>query len=186
MTTNLTYKVVLDQNSVMVGSFVYSSFDENKIDLNRSLIDFENELKSDEMKDFIVLNRIPMILQAKEKNENLSLEEIVADMNTRNDIFSLAINDDPNLNGTYYKVVWNTEKYKILNWSPGSTRNDPAYGYTYDEEKNAFIPPCLNEGYILNENTFEWEPDLEKTYDLHGDGKHYAYNPEDKSWSPTW
>jgi hypothetical protein len=59
-------------------------------------------------------------------------------------------------------------------------------GYVYHEEYNAFIPPCPMEGYLLDESTFTWGPDPEKTYDLHGDGKHYRYDSENNCWWPTW
>lgn len=64
--------------------------------------------------------------------------------------------------------------------------NSPVLEYTYDAELNAFISPKQEETYILNKTTYEWEPDPNLTYDLHGDGKLYQYQPEEKSWLPTW
>jgi len=51
---------------------------------------------------------------------------------------------------------------------------------TYDESLNAFIPPCDDETYILNLETFQWEPDLNIDYDLYGDGTMYRWDGE--SW----
>jgi hypothetical protein len=57
-----------------------------------------------------------------------------------------------------------------------SITNTPAsIDYTYNENLNAFIRPCLDETYILNTETFEWEPDPELEYDLHGDGMMYKW-----------
>jgi len=59
-------------------------------------------------------------------------------------------------------------------------------GHIYNEELNAFVPPCPMDGFVLNQSTFTWEPDPEKTYDLHGDGKYYRYDFENACWWPTW
>ena len=66
------------------------------------------------------------------------------------------------------------------------TNNVAAIGYTYDSNLNAFIPPQPDPTYILNTQTFEWEPDENLEYDLHSDGKLYRYNKEVKVWIPTW
>jgi hypothetical protein len=63
------------------------------------------------------------------------------------------------------------------------TNNRAEIGYTYNKELNAFIPPKPDETYILNCETFIWEPDLELSYDLHGDGVLYKYNKELKGWT---
>lgn len=66
------------------------------------------------------------------------------------------------------------------------TNNMANLGHTYDSSLNAFIPPQPDPTYILNTQTFEWEPDENLEYDLHGDGKLYRYNRELKGWTPTW
>lgn len=55
------------------------------------------------------------------------------------------------------------------------TNNGPSVGAKYDTELNAFIPPKPDPTYILNTKTFEWEPDENLTYDLHGDGIMYRW-----------
>lgn len=66
------------------------------------------------------------------------------------------------------------------------TNNQPSIGHTYDSSLNAFIPPQPDPTYILNTQTFEWEPDENLEYDLHDDGKLYRYNKELNGWTPTW
>jgi|LauGreDrversion4_2_1035121.scaffolds.fasta_scaffold127538_2 hypothetical protein len=66
------------------------------------------------------------------------------------------------------------------------TNNAATIGHTYNSSLNAFIPPQPDPTYILNTQTFEWEPDENLEYDLHGDGKLYRYNRELKGWTPTW
>ena len=75
-------------------------------------------------------------------------------------------------------------EYSVVDTS--ITNNPAAIGFTYDENLNAFIPPQPDPTYILNTQTFEWEPDENLEYDLHGDGKLYRYNKELTGWIPTW
>jgi hypothetical protein len=58
------------------------------------------------------------------------------------------------------------------------TNNRSEIGYTYDEELNAFIPPCDDPTYSLNFESYKWEPDLNVDYDLHGDGVMYRWDGE--------
>ncbi len=57
-------------------------------------------------------------------------------------------------------------------------KNHAGIGYTYDEDKDAFIPPKNYPSWTLNEDTCLWEapsayPD---------DGKRYEWNEETTSW----
>lgn len=53
------------------------------------------------------------------------------------------------------------ETHTHMEYSTGKsiTNNQPGIGYTYDQSLNAFIPPCQDDTYILNTETFQWEPD---------------------------
>ena len=57
-------------------------------------------------------------------------------------------------------------------------KNHAGIGYTYDEDKDAFIPKQPFNSWTLNEDTCQWEapsayPD---------DGKRYNWNEETTSW----
>jgi hypothetical protein len=57
-------------------------------------------------------------------------------------------------------------------------KNHAGIGYTYDEDRDAFIPPKNYPSWTLNEDTCRWEapsayPD---------DGKKYNWNEETTSW----
>ena len=57
-------------------------------------------------------------------------------------------------------------------------KNYAGIGYTYDEDRDAFIPPQPYNSWTLNEDTCQWEapsayPD---------DGKRYNWNEETTSW----
>jgi len=61
----------------------------------------------------------------------------------------------------------------------GSIRKNYAgIGYTYDETKNAFIPPQPYESWTLNNTTFQWEAPA--TYP--NDGELYNWNETSKAW----
>ena len=57
-------------------------------------------------------------------------------------------------------------------------KNHAGIGYTYDEDRNAFIPPKPYNSWTLNETTCQWEapvalPDTENRYN---------WNEETKQW----
>jgi hypothetical protein len=61
----------------------------------------------------------------------------------------------------------------------GSIRKNYAgIGYTYDPQRDAFIPPKQYESWILNEDTCLWEAPV--AYPT--DGKIYKWNEDNKSW----
>jgi len=57
-------------------------------------------------------------------------------------------------------------------------KNYAGIGFTYDEAKDAFIPPKLYPSWILNEDTCNWEAPVTRP----DDEKHYLWNEETTSW----
>ena len=57
-------------------------------------------------------------------------------------------------------------------------KNYAGPGYTYDEDRDAFIPPQPYPSWVLNEETCGWEAPSERP-----DGK-YNWNEETQSWDP--
>ena len=103
------------------------------------------------------------------------------------DEYILDENDQPVLTGNKIRTI--PENHTIVEYSKDNseiTNNRAFIGYTYDINFNAFILPRPDPTYILNTQTFEWEPDENLDYDLHGDGKLYRYNKEANGWVPTW
>jgi hypothetical protein len=64
------------------------------------------------------------------------------------------------------------------NQSKALRKNYAGIGYTYDLERDAFIPPPLFNSWILNEDTCLWEPPVPYP----DDGGMYAWNEETQSW----
>ena len=57
-------------------------------------------------------------------------------------------------------------------------KNHAGIGYTYDEDKDAFIPIKPYNSWTLNEDTCHWEAPVARP----DDGKFYTWNEEIKSW----
>ena len=57
-------------------------------------------------------------------------------------------------------------------------KNHAAIGYTYDEDRDAFIPKKPYDSWILNETTCQWEAPVVKP----DDGKIYLWNETTKQW----
>lgn len=103
------------------------------------------------------------------------------------DEYILDENNDSIPTGNKIRTI--PENHTILEYSIDNdsfTNNFASIGSTYDSDLNAFILPQPDPTYILNTQTYEWEPDENLEYDLHGDGKLYRYNKELNGWTPTW
>ena len=57
-------------------------------------------------------------------------------------------------------------------------KNYPGKGYTYDEDRDAFIEPQRYKSWILNEDTCRWDPPVAYP----NDGNFYRWNEETTSW----
>ena len=73
-----------------------------------------------------------------------------------------------NLGGTWIKTSYNANIRK----------NFAGIGYTYDEGRDAFIPPKPYNSWLLNEDTCNWEaPTAYPT-----DGKLYSWDEDSQEW----
>ena len=57
-------------------------------------------------------------------------------------------------------------------------KNYAGIGYTYDEQKDAFIPPKPYQSWLLNEETCLWNPPIPHP----NDNKHYEWDESTVSW----
>lgn len=60
-------------------------------------------------------------------------------------------------------------------------KNYAGIGYTYDEQRDAFIPPKPFESWLLNEDSCLWEPPVEYPTD----GGLYQWDETTQSWIET-
>lgn len=82
------------------------------------------------------------------------------------------------LGGTWVKTSYNTFKGEHLTGGTPLRKNYAGIGYTYDEERDAFIPPKEFPSWVLNEFSCIWEaPTPYPT-----DGKTYEWDESTLSW----
>ena len=60
-------------------------------------------------------------------------------------------------------------------------KNYAGLGYTYDEARDAFIPPCPYPSWVLDEETCLWSPPLPYPTD----GGTYGWDEDAGAWTPA-
>jgi hypothetical protein len=58
-------------------------------------------------------------------------------------------------------------------------KNFAGVGYTYDQTRDAFIPPKPFASWLLNEDTCTWESPVA----MPNDGKRYSWDEEQQNWT---
>ena len=81
-------------------------------------------------------------------------------------------------NETWKQTSYNTKGGIHLDGGTPFRKNYAGIGYKYDEDKDAFIPPCKYASWILNSETCLWEAPVAKP----DDGNKYEWNEETTSW----
>jgi hypothetical protein len=81
-------------------------------------------------------------------------------------------------------AIWKQTSYNTNNGvhSNGGVpfrKNHAGKGYTYDEDRDAFIPPKPFNSWILNENTCQWEAPIPKP----NDKSEYLWNENQQDWN---
>jgi hypothetical protein len=73
-------------------------------------------------------------------------------------------NNDPNGDEGYQWLINNLGgRWVKTSYNENIRKNYAGIGYTYDETRDAFIPPKPKEGnWILNEDTCKWEQAIEE------------------------
>ncbi len=57
-------------------------------------------------------------------------------------------------------------------------KNYAGIGYTYDSQRDAFIPPKPFDSWLLDEDSCNWEPPVS----MPSDGKLYSWDEDTTSW----
>ena len=81
-------------------------------------------------------------------------------------------------------AVWKQTSYNTIGGvhSNGGTpfrKNHAGIDYTYDSQRDAFIPPKPYNSWILNEQTCLWEAPVARP----NDGNMYKWNEETQNWT---
>jgi hypothetical protein len=84
-------------------------------------------------------------------------------------------------------AIWKQTSYNTHGGvhSSGETpfrKNHAGIGYTYDEDRDAFIPPKPFKSWILNENTCLWESPVAMPTTILEDDQSYSWNESTLIW----
>lgn len=94
------------------------------------------------------------------------------------EFFTTFVDSSP---GEWVQTSYNTFGGVHKNGGTPLRKNYAGVGYTYDSQRDAFIPPKPFPSWLLNEETCLWNsPTLYPT-----DGKRYNWNEETLSWVET-
>jgi len=117
-------------------------------------------------------NNIVITINVVHNNELLidGAENEQKGINFLNNLF----NTNDNWKQTSYNTLGGVHK---LDGTP-FRKNYAGIGYTYNENKDAFIPPKPYSSWTLNDDTCRWEAPVAYP----DDGKEYQWNEETTSW----
>jgi len=106
------------------------------------------------------------------KIENGTVTQVIV---VEQDVLDTGLFGDPNL---WVQTSYNTfGGVHVLGGTP-LRKNYAGLGYTYDNSRDAFIPPTPFASWILNEDTCLWEAPTP----MPTDGKQYSWDEETLSW----
>jgi len=111
-------------------------------------------------------------------NQGKVVKVIVAEAS----FFDNFVDDSP---GTWIKTSYNTHGgvhytngIASADQSKALRKNYAGIGYSYDEGRDAFIPPKFYASWVLNETSCLWEAPVSYP----DDGQQYTWNEETTSW----
>ncbi len=87
--------------------------------------------------------------------------------------------NDLGLGGTWNKTSYNTVGGVHQNGGTPLRKNYAGIGYTYDAQRDAFIPPKPFPSWNLDESSCLWEAPI----DYPSDGKSYTWDEENITWT---
>jgi hypothetical protein len=68
--------------------------------------------------------------------------------------------------------------WKQTSYNGNKRKNYAGIGYTYDEQRDAFIPPKTYASWVLDEATCQWKAPV----DMPTDGQMYSWDEATTSW----
>ena len=100
---------------------------------------------------------------------------------------------DDGLGGEWIQTSYNTRSGKHYSPETGLEddklplrKNFAGFNYTYDRENDAFIPPKPYSSFVLNEETFRWEPPIPYPEGMPGGFYRYIWNEEHYQKTGKW
>ena len=111
-------------------------------------------------------------------NKILSVETVHNDVATTEQAGIDFLNNTYKTNDVWRQTSYNTKGGVHLLGGTPFRKNYAGIGYSYDQTRDAFIPPKPFASWILNETTCDWEAPVVKP----DDGQKYLWNEETKQW----
>ena len=88
------------------------------------------------------------------------------------------LSQDLGLGGTWLKTSYNTIAGEHKNGGTPFRKNYAGIGFTYDADRDAFIPPKPFDSWLLDENKCIWEAPI----GMPTDDKIYTWDEKTTSW----
>ena len=113
-----------------------------------------------------------------EIDENNVVTRVLVVSNDQEDRGHDFLSNDLGLGGTWLKTSYNTVGGVHSNGGTPFRKNYAGIGFTYDSDRDAFIPPKPFNSWNLNEDTCLWDSPVPYPTD----GKMYTWNEDTTSW----
>lgn len=78
----------------------------------------------------------------------------------------------------FCRNLFNTANWKQTSYNGTFRKNFAGVGFTYDQDRDAFIPPKPFESWVLVEETCQWTAPVA----MPDDGNQYTWNEELTAW----
>jgi len=83
------------------------------------------------------------------------------------------------LDGFWVQTSYNTRGGVHLLGGTPLRKNYAGIGYTYDSDRDAFIPPQPFPSFVLNDTTCQWDSPIPHP----NDGQSYEWDEDNQSWA---
>lgn len=117
-----------------------------------------------------------------EIDENNIVIRVLVVSEDKENIGEKFLSEDLGLGGTWKKTSYNTHNGNHLLGGTPFRKNYAGVGYSYDESRDAFIPPKKFESWILDEESCNWVPPFEAPAE---EGKIFVWDEDTISWIET-
>jgi hypothetical protein len=88
-------------------------------------------------------------------------------------------NESEEVGVAYLKSIHGADtNWKQTSYNGNIRKNYAGIGHTYDEQRDAFIPPKSYASWVINETTCKWEAPTPRP----DDGKFYRWDEDTTSW----
>lgn len=108
------------------------------------------------------------------KVNNGVVEKVIA---AEVEFFDNFVDDTP---GTWIQTSYNTRRGEHILGGTPLRKNFAGIGFTYDADRDAFIPPQPYDSWILNEDSCIWESPV--AYPDADSDERYIWNEENQQW----